>query len=503
MATITRNLKLRLPDNLTADSRYNLEKLDQLGAIFQLDSNQDAVVRSQGEVAIRPNDPAIGGDGTAGIVSLGDPTQPLEYAEINGPIKILCDNEINYTEIISTDTDNRKLTLNIQAQDRLLQLGGDLVISGGDITFETASDPIVFQLPITDDEVAAGADIAGSKIVPEFTAPLSAPSVETGVLINGATFNLPSVDGVPNAVLTTDGSGNLSFSAVTGTGTVTSVALALPDIFTVSGSPITDNGTLTGTLNTQAAHQVLAGPASGPDAVPTFRQLSTDDVTEGSNLFYTQARFDSALTGKTTDDVAEGSTNLYYNESSFDSSLAGKTTDDVSEGVTNLYHTDLRAQDAAGAILLDTATVDLSYVSGVSLSADVIASGLVAASGGLAESGNSLLVDPTSAAAKSGANPNDVVLIADSEDTNSLKKILLSDIVGLSGGSYATDWTSGTSITATHNLNSKDVIVQVFDNSTNETVQVDSVVRDTVDTVVLTASAAPSGAGLRILIKRI
>lgn len=485
MATITRNLKLRLPDNLTADSRYNLEKIDQLGAIFQLDSDQDAVVRSQGEVAIRPNDPAIGGDGNPGVVSLGDPTQPLQYAEINGPIKILCDNEINYTEIISTDTDNKKLTLNIQAQDRLLQLGGNLVISGGDITFQTASDPIVFQLPITDDEVAAGADIAGSKIVPEFTSALSAPSVETGILINGATFNLPSSDGVPNAVLTTDGFGNLSFSAVTGTGTVTSVALALPDIFTVSGSPITDNGTLTGTLNTQAANQVLAGPASGPDAVPTFRQLSTDDVTEGSNLFYTQARFDSAFS------------------TAYPLALAASDTDDVSEGLTNLYHTDLRAQDAAGAILLDTATIDLSYVSGVSLSADVIASGLVAASGGLAESSNSLLVDPTSATLKSGANPNDVVLIADSEDTNSLKKILLSDIVGLSGGSYATNWTSGTSITATHNLNSKDVIVQVFDNSTNETVQVDSVVRDTVDTVVLTASAAPSGAGLRILIKRI
>lgn len=36
-------------------------------------------------------------------------------------------------------------------------------------------------------------------------------------------------------------------------------------------------------------------------------------------------------------------------------------TDDISEGTTNLYHTDERAQDAVGTILVDTASVDLTY----------------------------------------------------------------------------------------------------------------------------------------------
>lgn len=484
MSSITRNLKLRLQDNLTADARYNLEKIDQLGAIFQLDNSQSAVVRSQGDVAVSPNDPAIGGSGTAGIVRLGSIVQPLEHAEINGPIKLLASDGTHYTTLISADIQDTELTLDLNEGDRLLELGGDLITAGGDITFTTTSDPINFKLPITNDEVDAAAAIAGSKIVPVFVSALSAPSIESGVLINGATFNLPSVDGVPNAVLTTDGSGNLSFSAVTGTGTVTSVALSLPDIFTVSGSPITDNGTLTGTLNPQAASLVLAGPASG-SATPAFRQLSTNDITEGSNLFYTQARFDSAFA------------------ISYPLALAASDTDDLSEGSTNLYYTDLRAQDAVGNIVADSSTIDISYVSGTSLSADVIASGLIAADTGLSESANILSVSPNNATLKSGANPSDAVLIADSDDSNSLKKILLSDIVNLSGGSYATDWTSGTSITATHNLDSRDVIVQVFDNSTNETVQLDSVVRDTVNTVVLTASTAPSGVGLRILIKRI
>jgi hypothetical protein len=63
-----------------------------------------------------------------------------------------------------------------------------------------------------------------------------------------------------------------------GLGTVTSVALALPSIMTVSGSPVTGSGTLTGTLTTQAANAIFAGPSSGAAAAPTFRALTTADI---------------------------------------------------------------------------------------------------------------------------------------------------------------------------------------------------------------------------------
>ncbi len=62
-----------------------------------------------------------------------------------------------------------------------------------------------------------------------------------------------------------------------GVGTVTSVALSLPSIFSVSGSPVTSSGTLTGTLATQNANLVFAGPGSGGAAVPTFRTLVAAD----------------------------------------------------------------------------------------------------------------------------------------------------------------------------------------------------------------------------------
>lgn len=66
-----------------------------------------------------------------------------------------------------------------------------------------------------------------------------------------------------------------------GVGTVTSVGLSLPGIFTVSGSPVTTTGTLTGTLATQTANTIWAGPTTGAAAAPTFRALVAADMPAG------------------------------------------------------------------------------------------------------------------------------------------------------------------------------------------------------------------------------
>lgn len=49
-------------------------------------------------------------------------------------------------------------------------------------------------------------------------------------------------------------------------------------IYTVGSSPLTVNGTITITLNTQAANKVFAGPTTGVNAQPTFRSLVAADV---------------------------------------------------------------------------------------------------------------------------------------------------------------------------------------------------------------------------------
>jgi len=68
-----------------------------------------------------------------------------------------------------------------------------------------------------------------------------------------------------------------SFGGGGGGGSVTSVGLSLPSIFSVSGSPVTTSGTLTGSLANQTANTIFAGPTSGGAAAPTFRALVAND----------------------------------------------------------------------------------------------------------------------------------------------------------------------------------------------------------------------------------
>lgn len=63
-----------------------------------------------------------------------------------------------------------------------------------------------------------------------------------------------------------------------GSGTVTSVGLTMPAIFSVTGSPVTGSGSLAASLATQTANLVWAGPSTGSPAAPTFRSLVYNDL---------------------------------------------------------------------------------------------------------------------------------------------------------------------------------------------------------------------------------
>lgn len=85
--------------------------------------------------------------------------------------------------------------------------------------------------------------------------------------------------GLNGQVLISQGPGqNAAWSSAVGTGSVTSVALSLPPIFSVSGSPVTTSGTLTATLANQSPNLIWSGPASGGAAAPTFRALVGADL---------------------------------------------------------------------------------------------------------------------------------------------------------------------------------------------------------------------------------
>lgn len=105
--------------------------------------------------------------------------------------------------------------------------------------------------------------------------------------------------------------------AALGVGSVTSVGLSLPNIFTVSNSPVTSSGTLTATLATQQANYVFAGPTTGANAGPTFRALVAGDIPDLSATYLTTTAASStyaplaspALSGTPTAPTANAGTN--------------------------------------------------------------------------------------------------------------------------------------------------------------------------------------------------
>jgi hypothetical protein len=114
-------------------------------------------------------------------------------------------------------------------------------------------------------------------------------------------------------------------SCSSGSGTVTSVGLSLPSIFSVSGSPVTVSGTLTGALANETANYFFAGPASGSATTPTFRAMVAADLPPVMDTVHTtsgnvsniagQDDFNGASLTATLATLASGNTLLLTNQS--------------------------------------------------------------------------------------------------------------------------------------------------------------------------------------------
>ncbi|HYE23336.1 MAG TPA: helix-turn-helix domain-containing protein, partial [Candidatus Paceibacterota bacterium] len=192
--------------------------------------------------------------------------------------------------------------------------------------------------------------------------------------------NAPTFTGVSNFadIITTNAtSTNFFVSGQARFGTLDGLLRADAGVISVA-TPGVDyladaTGDWTGTFDGYEGSYYLANSFSTSSANSWLATRSTDDLAEGSNLYYTDARVlsyvDSLGKGyffsttsantwlgtKSTDDIAEGA-NLYYTLNRFASALAGTTTDALLEGSTNLYYTDARARAA-----LSSSAAGLSY----------------------------------------------------------------------------------------------------------------------------------------------
>ena len=203
---------------------------------------------------------------------------------------------------------------------------------------------------------------------------LSVGNISTSGYLRGpATFTIdPAAHGDDTGTVVI--AGNLQVDGTTTT--INSTSLAVSDLnltlangaanaAAANGAGLTVAGAAATLLYTSATdtwniNKALVGNVTGnvTGTVSTLSNHDTDDLAEGTNLYYTTARFDSALSGKTTTNLTEG-TNLYYTGARFDTAFSAKNTGGLTEG-TNLYYTTVRANSDFDTRIATKSTTNLA-----------------------------------------------------------------------------------------------------------------------------------------------
>jgi hypothetical protein len=125
---------------------------------------------------------------------------------------------------------------------------------------------------VTDASVAADAGIVQKKLTLDGNVPSAWLGSTPGTAAPGDLAEYKSNKGVPGGYVALDSTGKVPPALLPsdiGTGTVTSVALAMPGEFDVTGSPVTTAGTIVAAWKTQGIGSWF-GNSLGVSALPTF-----------------------------------------------------------------------------------------------------------------------------------------------------------------------------------------------------------------------------------------
>ncbi len=167
-------------------------------------------------------------------------------------------------------------------------VAGDLPAGTGTVT----------SVAMTGDGVVFNSAVSGSPVTTSGTLAPSLHTQASNLVLAGPTTGSAAAPTF-RALVTAD--------MPAGTGTVTSVALTMPSIFSVAGTPVTTSGTLAVTLATETANTIWAGPTSGGAATPTFRALVSADIPTGT---------------VTWDQIGSAATNLSLSNGTFTTTFA-------------------------------------------------------------------------------------------------------------------------------------------------------------------------------------
>lgn len=372
-----------------------------------------------------------------GVVSVAGTVNEVDVSASAGNVTISLPSTIN------ANTTGNAATATALETARTISLGGDL---SGSASFNGTSD-ITISATVQPNSVALGTDTTGDYV--------ASASAGNGINISG------SGEG---AALTITNTGVLSVAGtnneITVSASVGNVTIGLPDNVTVSGDLVVDgNLTVSGsttylntaTLTVEDNIVVLNSNATGSPVADAGIEVERGDDPNASFFWDESEDKWTANNGTTSTAVSlEGHTH------------SASAITDFTEAV----------QDVVGTFVADSGTIDFTYSdAGDSLSASVI----------LATS-NSYLSTASGLAVDKGA----------------LETVLVTDGFTKKASANVGNG-SATSFAITHNLNSRDVVVNVYDNATYDTVETD-VVRTDANTVTVSFTVAPTNNAYRVVI---
>ncbi|MDA9225120.1 hypothetical protein N9O93_00345 [bacterium] len=310
---------------------------------------------------------------------------------------------------------------------------GSLAYSGGTITYTGPSQAEV--------EARIDAHLTGGSGV-DYSA--GAVSVDSSVVRTTGTQTVGGAKTFSDDLIL---SGNLT---VNGTQTIVNT-----ETLTVDDNVIILNNNEAGTPSEDAGIEVERGTSTNTyihwaegsdtwvfnDGTSTYTMArTTADLSENTNLYYTQARADARVAAATgtnldisnqdTDELSEGSSNLYFTNARADARIAAATTSDLSEG-TNEYFTTARARAA-----ISEGSTELAYNSTTGVLTFTQGS-----TSGVAEGSNLYYTDARADARIAAASTSDL-----SEGTNLYHTT--ERVQDIAGGMFSSNTESG--ITATY-----------------------------------------------------
>ncbi len=541
----TRNLRLFLSSGLTAEARANLEIIDRLADNTFIESTETITFRAKTNIVLQPAAEDLNGVPNQGTISLGTANNkalsldfhPVSVATFHAPVKI--NNRLTLT---SADTVDSTLTVNTGGSNRVLTLGGNLSTTGaltlqasgsvtatvpaGELVNTTsaqtisnktidASNNVVLTGKITNADVSASANIAYSKLnlinsirAVDFT---TAPG-------NQLAYNQLNL---ANSLRNSDWSSDPLYKLA---GTKVNTDFQTEELVTTGGVSVRNNAGAKAKILAPAAllsdYEFILPETPGITGQalamlqppPNSSKIPLGWVSTGTTILQTGEIYVGL--GTSPVNVNPGLLANSDVSASVANGLVLKTSGVTADTYGSANEVPQITVDAKGRVTLAApVTIDHDALSNF-VADEHVAHSTVSitgeANGGLTGGGDitasrTLKVDPTVATAKALPVGADTILLADSEDSNSLKKTTLGALTSAIGvQSFKQNWTEASSspLVITHNLGSVDTIVQIVDTANGETIQVESVLR-AANTVTVSAENKPATFTWRVLILKI